>query len=36
MKIFVQKLRPNAELPLLQTKQAAGYDIHACLDSKLF
>ncbi|EMJ92418.1 deoxyuridine 5'-triphosphate nucleotidohydrolase [Leptospira kirschneri serovar Pomona] len=35
MKIFIQKLRPNAELPLLQTKQAAGYDIHACLDSEL-
>ncbi|AXR62086.1 dUTP diphosphatase [Leptospira mayottensis] len=35
MKISVQKLRSNAELPVLQTKHAAGYDIHACLDSNL-
>ncbi|EMY79760.1 dUTP diphosphatase [Leptospira weilii serovar Ranarum str. ICFT] len=35
MKISVKKLRPHAELPALQTKDAAGYDVHACLDSNL-
>ncbi|WP_243401621.1 dUTP diphosphatase, partial [Leptospira ellisii] len=35
MKIAVKKLKQNAELPLLQTKHSAGYDVHACLDSDL-
>ncbi|ASV11070.1 MULTISPECIES: dUTP diphosphatase [Leptospira] len=35
MKISVQKLKSNAELPVLQTKHSAGYDVHACLDSNL-
>ncbi|AOP33535.1 deoxyuridine 5'-triphosphate nucleotidohydrolase [Leptospira tipperaryensis] len=35
MKISVKKLKPNAELPGLQTIHSAGYDVHACLDSNL-
>lgn len=35
MKISVKKMKPNAELPSLQTTYSAGYDVHACLDSNL-
>lgn len=32
MNIGIKKLKPNAILPEYQTTQAAGMDLHACLD----
>lgn len=32
MNIQIKKLKPNATLPEYQTAQAAGMDLHACLD----
>ncbi len=32
MNIDIRKLKPNATLPEYQTAQAAGMDVHACLD----
>lgn len=32
MNIQIKKLKPNAILPEYQTTQAAGMDLHACLD----
>lgn len=32
MNIGIKKLKPNAVLPQYQTAQAAGMDLHACLD----
>ena len=32
MNIQIKKLKPNAILPEYQTAQAAGMDLHACLD----
>jgi len=32
MNIAIKKLKPNAILPQYQTAQAAGMDLHACVD----
>lgn len=32
MTIDIKKLKPNAIIPQYQTEQAAGMDVHACLD----
>lgn len=32
MNVSIKKLKPNAILPAYQTAQAAGMDVHACLD----
>ena len=33
--IHVKKLRPNAKLPVYGSKEAAGADLHACLDGDI-
>ena len=33
MKIYLKKLRPDAMVPSAATSAAAGYDLHACMDS---
>lgn len=35
MKIGFQKLKPDALVPTYQTTEAAGADLHACLDESL-
>ncbi len=35
MNIQIKKLKPNATLPSYQTAQAAGMDLHACLDESV-
>lgn len=35
MQVKIKKLRENAILPTRGSLQAAGYDLHACLDSDL-
>ena len=33
MKILVKKLRPDARIPTVGSRYAAGYDLYACLDA---
>ena len=35
MNVEIKKLKPNAILPQYQTAQAAGMDVHACLDESV-
>lgn len=35
LKVKIKKIKPNAILPQYQTADAAGMDIHACLDEPL-
>ena len=35
MKILVKKLRPDAVLPTAGSRNAAGYDLRACMDAPL-
>lgn len=35
MNIKVKKLNPNAQLPTRGSNEAAGYDLHACIEDKV-